>query len=78
MEIPYPEWKGEWLSIESDDINPNVVSCPVKIDDNGVMYSSRLFVGQMSFDQDEEVIEGVKRIKIKPRNDWALAVEAAD
>ena len=65
----------EWPMIKSNDINPNVVTCPVKIDDNGVLYTSRLFVGQMTFDCDEELIEGVKRMKLRPRNDWALAVE---
>ena len=41
-----------WPMIDTDDINPNVVSCPVLIDDNGVQFESRLFVGQVTFDLD--------------------------
>ena len=41
-----------WPMIDTDNINPNVVSCPVIIDDNGFEYESRLFVGQVTFDLD--------------------------
>ncbi|CAN0531708.1 unnamed protein product, partial [Scytosiphon promiscuus] len=58
--------------IDVDDICHNVVSCPVKIDDNGVEYDGTLFVGQVAFEAEQD---GPKDYPtVRPRNDWCMAV----
>mmetsp|Transcript_17024 Transcript_17024/g.39341 ORF Transcript_17024/g.39341 Transcript_17024/m.39341 type:complete len:369 (-) Transcript_17024:136-1242(-) len=61
---------GIWPAINSNDLNPNVVSCPMLIDDNGVEYDGRLFVGQMAYEMEKQESTAT----LKPRNDWALAI----
>ena len=80
--------KGLWPQLPLADIQHNVATCPVSIDDNGVKYNSTLFVGQMAYDfvVDEEstanppkavgqiaTTDGKMRILV-PRNDWALTI----
>jgi len=79
---------NHWPVIDTDALNHNVASCPVKIEDNGVTYKSRLFVGQMGYEtlavSDESVTNvtslgivkqgGGPLVRLAPRNDWALVV----
>lgn len=77
---------SKWPKIDSSQVNRNVVSCPVKINDNGVEYESRLFVGQMSYDVERAKLpyppclddvhqDGTATLHtLKPRNDWALVI----
>jgi hypothetical protein len=79
-----------WPVIDTNLLNHNVASCPVKIDGNGVIYQSCLFVGQMGYEtlavSDEPVTNvtslgivkqgrgGPALVRLAPRNDWALVV----
>ena len=63
-----------FLTMDRDDMNPNVLSCPATVDDNGVKYNATLFVGQMSFAYEQASGEGFE-MEIKPRNDWALIIQ---
>ena len=79
---------NHWPVIDTDTLNHNVASYPVKIEDNGVTYKSRLFVGQMGYEavtvSDESVTNvtslgivkqgGGPLMSLTPRNDWALVV----
>ena len=59
--------------IDDKKICDNVVSCPVKIEDNGVkMYDGTLFVGQVAFHAEQA--EGEAYPTVHPRNDWCMAV----
>lgn len=58
--------------IETQDICHNVVSCPVKIDDNGVEHDGTLFVGQVAFEAYRGEEEDYPTVR--PRNDWCMAV----
>jgi hypothetical protein len=82
------EITSHWPVIDTNKLNHNVASCPVKIDDNGVTYKSRLFVGQMGYEtiavSDEPVTNvtllgivkqgGGPLVRLVPRNGWALVV----
>lgn len=79
-----------WGLMSSDDVNPNVLSCPISIVDlDGEKYNSTLFVGQMSFEyspdtsnaQNNPAIDpnGINDIlAITPRTDWAIVVDKND
>ena len=58
--------------IDDSEICHNVVSCPVKIDDNGTEYDGTLFVGQVAFEAKQGW--GEKYPTVRPRNDWCMAV----
>ena len=80
-----------WPRIAFEQINHNVVSCPVRINDNGKWYNASLYVGQMAYDYgpdmnmtkfsdfpsavQNEVNELATLHFLQPRNDWAMAVE---
>ena len=74
-------------TVDMDDMNANVLSCPATIDDNGVPYNATLFVGQMSFAY-EPVSDSAQAsalrsnhqgmMVVKPRNDWALVIEEGE
>ena len=52
---PFPQ-------IGPDQLNPNVLSCPTIVDDNGLKHNATLFVGQMSFRyEDEDATTGLAR-----------------
>lgn len=63
---------AEFPSIEEMNIAHNVVSCPVKIDDDGVEHNGTLFVGQVAFDAKQDGGKGFPTVR--PRNDWCMAV----
>jgi len=76
-------------SLDQTAINPNVLSCPAIVDDNGVKYNATLFVGQMSFSTEsvanitaETRSEDFSAVPagelIRPRNDWALVIEEGE
>jgi len=79
-----------WGMMDSADVNPNVLSCPISIVDlDGEEYNSTLFVGQMSFEyspdasnaQNNPAIDpnGINDILvITPRTDWAIVVDKND
>jgi len=46
-------------TIDSSDVNSNVLSCPVLLNDNGAFYNATLFVGQMSFTYEGGVNDAV-------------------
>ena len=62
----------EFPVIESGDISHNVISCPVKIDDNGMEYDGTLFAGQVVFEAERGEKDAYPTIR--PRNDWSMAV----
>jgi hypothetical protein len=83
---------GDWPTILIDGRHLNVASCGATIDDYGTaLCNATLFVGQMAYDYeiDDEATDtlppavqntlendnAVLRI-FRPRNDWALTVEA--
>lgn len=66
----------EYPLIETSEICHNVVSCPVKINDNGVEYDGTLFVGQVALEARNGGEGGYPTIR--PRNDWCLAVPAKE
>jgi hypothetical protein len=73
-------------------ISHNVVSCPAQVNDNGAMYNATLYAGQMAFDYLEDIEataarppsvqgaqnEGATMRLLRPRNDWALAIQQRD
>ena len=79
---------SHWPVINTNKLNHNIASCPVKIDDHSVAYKSRLFVGQMGYEAlavpDVSVTNvtslGIVKqgrgslVRLTPRNDWALVV----
>ncbi|CAN0212405.1 unnamed protein product [Scytosiphon promiscuus] len=68
----------EFPLIDTSEINHNVVSCPVTIEDNGVEYKATLFSGQVALDA-RDAVEGERAFPtIRPRTDWCLAVEEPD
>ncbi|CAM9621767.1 unnamed protein product [Ectocarpus sp. 12 AP-2014] len=62
----------EYPLIETSEICHNVVSCPVKINDNGVEYDGTLLVGQVALEARNGGEGGYPTVR--PRNDWCLAV----
>lgn len=64
----------EFPLINTNKICHNVVSCPVKIDDDGVEYDGTLFAGQVVFEA-ERVEEDVYPT-VRPRYDWCMTVVA--
>jgi hypothetical protein len=83
----YPASKisGPWGTIDADDVNPNIISCPIEITGDYDL-NSTLFVGQMTYEQvdDGSTMIGHPAVNptnvggitlIKPRNDWALVIE---
>eukprot|EP00546_Thalassionema_frauenfeldii_P018046 CAMPEP_0178899002 /NCGR_PEP_ID=MMETSP0786-20121207/2652_1 /TAXON_ID=186022 /ORGANISM="Thalassionema frauenfeldii, Strain CCMP 1798" /LENGTH=697 /DNA_ID=CAMNT_0020569799 /DNA_START=113 /DNA_END=2203 /DNA_ORIENTATION=- len=79
-----------WGLMSSNDVNPNVLSCPISIVDlDGEKYNSTLFVGQMSFEYSPDISNaqnnpaidpnGINNIlAITPRTDWAIVVDKND
>ena len=65
---------AEFPKIDEMNICHNVVSCPVKIDDNSDEHDGTLFVGQVAFEAKQGGRE--KYPTIHPRNDWSIAVAA--
>lgn len=63
---------SDFPMICDSDICHNVVSCPVKIDDNGHMYDGTLFSGQTTCEAERAGETG--HPTVRPRNDWCLAV----
>lgn len=63
---------AEFPLIDEHNICHNVVSCPVKIDDNGDVHDGTLFVGQAAFEAEQGGMEEYPTVR--PRNDWCLAV----
>lgn len=64
--------KGKWQggsTIDTSDLPPTVVTCPVKVDDNGIQYDCKLFAGQFCFTTEQDT-------EIRPRTDWCLTVES--
>jgi hypothetical protein len=86
----YADMTDFWPTIRLDDIHHNIASCPATINDNGLYYNATLFVGQMAYDFEvdveatENIPDAVAAIqsrdgamrKLKPRNDWALAISS--
>ena len=83
------EWGGEkWWYIDSEKIAENVISVPITVDDNGVAYSTRMFIGQLMSEFEEGLdregnekemlerqgINGTKNV-LTPRTDYALVVQ---
>lgn len=66
------EKEGEFPMIRDSQICHNVVSCPVKIDDNGKEYDGTLFSGQTVCEAKRA--GGTGHPTVRPRNDWCLAV----
>ena len=78
----------KWWHIDSEDIADNVISVPIKVNDNGVEYSTRMFIGQLMSEFEEgldregkekEMLErqgitGTKNV-LTPRTDYALVVQ---
>jgi hypothetical protein len=76
-----------WGLIEPVDINPNIMSCPIRIIDiDGEEYNSTLFVGQMAFEHSPDSVASqgnpsvnptdIDEIQlVKPRTDWAIVVK---
>ena len=64
----------EFPLVDDNDICHNVVSCPVKIDDNGTMYDATLFSGQVVFEAKRSEKDAYPTVR--PRNDWCMAVAA--
>lgn len=86
---PGPNSEGEkWWDINTEDINDNVISVPITVNDNGVVYSTRMFIGTFmaKFEQgleregkEKEILErqginGTKNV-LTPRTDYALVVQ---
>jgi hypothetical protein len=59
----------EYCLIDTNDLPPTVVTCPLTVDDNGTEYKCKLFAGQFCF-------TSKTGIDIRPRNDWCLTAEA--
>ncbi|CAN0016004.1 unnamed protein product [Ectocarpus fasciculatus] len=74
--VPDESDESEYPLIDTGKICHNVVSCPVKINDDGVEYDGTLFVGQVALEA-RDGGEGGYPI-IRPRNDWCLAVPAEE
>ena len=78
----------KWWHIDSEDIAENVISVPITVDDNGVKYSTRMFIGQLMSEFEEGLdregnekemlerqgINGTKNV-LTPRTDYALVVQ---
>ena len=62
----------EFPLINTNDICDNIVSCPVKIDDNGAEYDGTLFTGQVVFEAEQDKTDVYPTLR--PRNDWCMAV----
>jgi len=58
----------EYCLIDTSDLPPTVVTCPLVVDDNGTEYKCKLFAGQFCF-------TSTTGTEIRPRNDWCLTVE---
>ncbi|CAM9981002.1 unnamed protein product [Hapterophycus canaliculatus] len=65
----------EFPMIDDNEINHNVVSCPVTINDNGLEYKATLFAGQVALEARGALEDGSRFPTIRARNDWCLAVE---
>ena len=78
----------KWWHIDSRDIADNAISVPITVNDNGVAYSTRMYIGQLMSEFEEgldregkekEMLEkqGIKGTKnvLTPRTDYALVVE---
>eukprot|EP00752_Nemacystus_decipiens_P007638 g6827.t1 len=66
------EKNGDFPRIRSSKICHNVVSCPVRVDDNGREYDAALFSGQTVCEAERPGETG--HPTVRPRNDWCLAV----
>lgn len=64
----------EFPLIDSGDICDNIVTVPVKIDDNGVEYNGMLFTGQVVFEAERDKTDAYPTVR--PRNDWCMTVVA--
>lgn len=60
--------KLEYCLIDTEDLPPTVVTCPVTVNDNGKEYKCKLFAGQFCFASETGT-------DIRPQNDWCLTVE---
>ena len=78
----------KWWYLDTKNIADNVISVPITVDDNGVKYSTRMFIGQLMSEFEEgldregkekEMLErqGIKGTKnvLTPRTDYALVVQ---
>ena len=77
-----------WWYLDTKDIAENVISVPITVDDNGVAYSTRMFIGQLMSEFEEGLdregnekemlerqgINGTKNV-LTPRTDYALVVQ---
>lgn len=63
---------GDFPMIRDSAICHNVVSCPVKIDDNGKEYDGTLISGQTVCEAERAIETG--HPTVRPRNDWCMAV----
>ena len=84
--VSLPDADAPWGLVSSNEVNPNVISCPIFIFDGYKEYNSTLFVGQMAYEQGNDgaatmgnaavnpVTAGHTTL-IRPRNDWALMIE---
>lgn len=63
---------GDFPRIGNLNLCHNVVSCPVKVDDNGHEYDGTLFSGQAVCEG--ERVEQTGHPTVRPRDDWCLAV----
>ena len=85
-----PDNGRPWGSLKPDDINENVLSCPISIiDADREEYNSTLFVGQMAYERtpdgeasvsnpalDPDLVDDV--MLVSPRVDWAIVVHTQD
>lgn len=62
----------EFPLINTNKIYDNIVSCPVKVDDNGVEHDATLFTGQVVFEIEKDDKDAYPTVR--PRNDWCMAV----
>lgn len=63
---------AEFPLVDEKNLCHNVVSCPVKIDDNGVEHDGTLLVGQVALEAKRGGGEAYPTVR--PRNDWCIAV----
>lgn len=63
---------GEFPMVGENRICHNVVSCPVKIDNNGHIHDGTIFSGQTVCEAERAGETG--HPTVRPRNDWCLAV----
>ena len=78
----------KWWYLDSEDLAENVISVPITVNDNGVKYSTRMFIGQLMSEFEEGLdregkekemlerqgINGTKNV-LTPRTDYALVVQ---